>query len=158
MFTDYALRVLLYAAARPDARALTSEVATTFGISRHHVVKVVNQLQHLGYIETSRGRDGGFTLARPSHQIRVGELIRKVEGTLALVECMAPTSNACPLTRACGLKGVLNEAFDAFFAVLDRYTLADLLAERRWVARLTSISPPPRRARMSPLLKEGGAA
>lgn len=109
--TGSALRALPYAAARADARALPNDGATTFGISRHPVVKVVNPLQHPGYIATSRGRDGGFTLARPSHQTRVGELIRKVE---------------------------------------------DLLSERRWVARLTSISPPPRRARMSPLSKEGG--
>ena len=140
-FTDYALRVLLYAAVRPETRCLTEDVATTFGISRHHVVKVVNELQHLGYLETTRGRDGGFTLARSPHQIRVGGVIRQTEGTLALVECFAPATNTCPLTRACGLKGVLREAFDAFLTVLDRYTLADLVAEPRWVARLTVLAP-----------------
>lgn len=140
-FTDYALRVLLYSAVHPETRCRTEDVATTFGISRHHVVKVVNELRHLGYIETTRGRDGGFTLARSAQQIRVGDVVRHTEGTMALVECLAPVTNTCPLTRACGLKGVLEQAFDAFLAVLDRYTLADLLAEPRWVARLTVLTP-----------------
>lgn len=141
-FTDYALRVLLYAAVRPDSRALTRDVADTFGISRHHVVKIVNQLQHLGYLETIRGRDGGFVLALPPDQIRVGDVVRRTEGTLAIVECLSPSTNTCPLARACGLKGALNEAMDAFFTALDRYTLADLLGEPRWVARLITIGPP----------------
>lgn len=140
-FSDYSLRVLLYAAVRPQTRSLTREVAETFSISRHHVVKIVNALQHLGFIETTRGRDGGFVLARAPRDIRVGDVVRQTEGTMALVECFATSTNTCPLARACGLKGVLAQAQDAFFAVLDRYTLADLLAEPRWVARLTAIAP-----------------
>jgi Rrf2 family nitric oxide-sensitive transcriptional repressor len=140
-FTDYALRVLIYAAVHRHQRCLTAEVATAFGLSRHHIVKVVNELQHLGYLETTRGRAGGFRLARAPHLIRVGEVVRHTEGSLAVVECFDRETNTCPLTRACGLKGALAEAFDAFFAVLDRHTLADLVAEPRWVARVATLMP-----------------
>jgi len=138
-FTDYALRVLIYAAARPDSRCLTADVATTFGISRHHVVKVVNELGHLGYLETTRGREGGFALATSPDRIRVGEVVRRTEGRMTLAECFDRDTTTCPLTRACGLKGVLNEAFDAFQAVLDRYSLADLVAEPRWVTQVITL-------------------
>lgn len=140
-FTDYALRVLLYAAVRPESRCLTADVATAFGISRHHVVKVVNELQHLGYLETTRGREGGFALATLPHRIRIGEVVRRTEGTLTLVECFDRDTNTCPLARACGLKNVLREAFDAFLAVLDRYSLADLIAEPRWAAQVMALHP-----------------
>jgi Rrf2 family nitric oxide-sensitive transcriptional repressor len=145
-FTDYALRVLIYAAARPESRCLTADVATAFGISRHHVVKVVNELQHLGYLDTTRGREGGFALAKPPHRIRIGEVVRRTESTMTLVECFDRDTNTCPLTRACGLKGVVGEAFDAFLAVLDRYSLADLLAEPKWVTRVMALQPRSRHA------------
>ena len=106
-FTDYSLRVLIYAAAQPDQRCLTAEVATTFDVSRHHIVKVVNELRHLGYLETVRGRTGGFRLAKAPEQIRIGDVVRGAEGTLALVECFDAETNTCPLARACGLKGAL---------------------------------------------------
>lgn len=140
-FTDYALRVLIYAAVRPGSRCLTSDVATAFGMSRHHVVKVVNELRHLGYLDTTRGRDGGFALARQAAGIRIGEVVRRTEGSMALVECFNRDTNTCPLSPACGLKGVLREAFDAFLAVLDRATLADLVAEPRWVTQVVALQP-----------------
>lgn len=140
-FTDYALRVLMYAAVRQDERCTSEEVATAFGISRHHLVKVVNELQHLGYLDTSRGRTGGFRLARVPERICLGDVVRRTEGTLAVVECFDRESNTCPLTPACGLKGALREAFDAFFAVLDRYTVADLVAQPRWLERMVGLRP-----------------
>ena len=143
-FTDYALRVLIYAAAHPTRRCLTADVATAFGISRHHVVKVVNELQHLGFVDTVRGRAGGFALAREATRICVGDVIRRTEGTMALVECFDRDTNTCPLARACGLRGALNEALEAFLAVLDGYTLADLVTEPRWAARVTALQPRPR--------------
>ena len=90
-FTDYALRVLVYAAVRRDQRCLTAEVATAFGVSRHHIVKVVNELQHLGYLATTRGRTGGFRLARAPELVRVGDVVRRTEGSLAVVECLVDT-------------------------------------------------------------------
>ncbi len=143
-FTDYSLRVLIYAAARPEMRCQTSDVATAFGISRHHVVKVVNELQHLGYLETTRGRTGGFRLATPPDRIRIGEVVRRTEGSMTLVECFDRGTNTCPLARACGVEGSLREAFDAFFAVLDRQSLADLIGQPRSMARVLALHPRPR--------------
>lgn len=134
VFTDYSLRVLIYAAARPEQQCATAAVAAAFGISRHHIVKVVHTLQQLGYLETTRGRHGGFRLARAPERIYVGEVIRRTEGTLALVECFDRES-ACPLTPACGLRRALRDASDAFFEVLDRRTLADVIGQPRWAAR-----------------------
>jgi Rrf2 family nitric oxide-sensitive transcriptional repressor len=139
LFTDYALRVLIFAAAHDGERCLTSDVAQAFGVSRHHVVKVVNELQHLGYIETTRGRAGGFRLARLPEAIRVGDVVRQTEGTMAVVDCFDRGTRTCPLTDACGLKGVLRDATAAFLAVLDKTTLADLVSRPRWVTRVTSL-------------------
>lgn len=141
MFTDYALRVLVHTAARPDQRATSAQVADDFGISRHHVVKVVNQLQHLGYLRTVRGRTGGFTLARAPEEIRLGQVVRETEGNFKVVECFEPSTSTCPLTSACGLRSALGEALDAFFAVLDRYSLADLVARPQWIRRLITLTP-----------------
>lgn len=139
VFTDHALRVLMYAAARTGERCTSEEVAVSFDISRHHVVKVVNELQHLGFIDTVRGRTGGFALSRPAADIRIGDIVRGTEGTLALVECFDREKADCPLLPACELRGVLREAFDAFFAVLDRHSLADLVAEPELLARVTAL-------------------
>jgi Rrf2 family nitric oxide-sensitive transcriptional repressor len=148
-FTDYSLRVLIYAAVRGGERCLTSDVASAFGISRHHVVKVVHRLQALGYLETTRGRGGGFRLAMAPDEIRVGDVVRRTEGTLAIVECFAREQSTCPLTPACGLKGVLRGAFDAFFDTLNRSTLADLVARPQWTLRVKRLdaSFAPRQAR-----------
>jgi Rrf2 family nitric oxide-sensitive transcriptional repressor len=141
LFTDYACRVLVYCAVRHDRRCTSDEIAEAFDISRHHLVKVVNALRHFGYLDTRRGRTGGFRLARGPEQIVLGDVVRRTEGTLAVVECFDRETSTCPLSPACGLKGVLREASDAFFAVLDRYTLADLVAEPRWETRLLSLTP-----------------
>lgn len=145
-FTDFSLRVLIYAAVRDDRLCTVDEIASAFDISRHHLVKVVNELGRLGYVETRRGRGGGFQLACVPAKTRLGDVVRQMEGNLTLVECFDRKTNACPLTRACGLKGALREAFDAFFAVLDRYTLADLVAEPRWVTSVVNLLPPRRHA------------
>jgi Rrf2 family nitric oxide-sensitive transcriptional repressor len=141
LFTDYSLRVLLYSAARPGRRCQTTDVANAYGISRHHIVKVVNELQHLGYLDTTRGRDGGFTLALAPGAIRIGDVVRRTE-EMNLVECFTPSTNRCPLASACGLKGVLRQAFDAFLDVLDRYSLAELVAQPRWLDRVIALHPP----------------
>lgn len=140
-YSDYAVRVLLYTAARPDVRCTCEEIAAAFDISRHHLVKVINGLQHLGYLETQRGRSGGFRLAMPPGEIRLGTVVRQTEGPFTIVECFDREHDRCPLTPACGLRGALREATDAFLEVLDRYTLADLVREPRWVAQLIAIQP-----------------
>jgi Rrf2 family nitric oxide-sensitive transcriptional repressor len=129
-FSDYALRVLMFAAAAGDRLITIEETAKAYGISRAHLMKVVNILTRAGYIKSVRGRSGGFTLAAPPQDINLGAVVRATEPDFALVECFA-TGNQCIITRHCGLPNVLNEALRAFVAVLDRYTLADIALARR---------------------------
>ena len=128
-YSDYSLRVLMQAALRAPARVTVDEVADTFGISRHHLVKVVHDLGRSGYLETHRGVGGGFTLARPSEDIRLGDVVRLGEETETVIDCFEGEKRRCRLFPACRLKGVLDEAAAAFFAVLDRYSLADLVKQ-----------------------------
>ena len=129
IFTDYTLRVPIYLGAhQDDARLSTiSDIAGSYGISRNHLMKVVHQLAKLGYIETTRGKGGGMRLARAPEAINIGELVRATEDDLALVECFQSGPPRCPIVHACTLQGVLAQSRNAFFDVLDRYTLADLL-------------------------------
>lgn len=130
-YTDYSLRVLIYLAVDPDRRATIDEIATSYGISKAHVMKVVHELGLRGWVETVRGRGGGLQLAQPPERIGIGDVVRSTEGNLALVECFDSATNACPIESACGLRAVLAEALGAFLSVLDGYTLADLVARRR---------------------------
>jgi Rrf2 family transcriptional regulator, nitric oxide-sensitive transcriptional repressor len=129
-YSDYACRVLMHAALRNPERVTVDEVAGAFGISRHHLVKIVHDLGRSGYLETHRGTGGGFTLAMPPEQIRLGDIIRLGEETESVIECTDRRSRSCQIFPACQLKDVLNEAAAAFFEVLDRHSLADLLKHR----------------------------
>ncbi|MFO1515081.1 MAG: Rrf2 family transcriptional regulator [Verrucomicrobiota bacterium] len=100
-----------------------------FGISRHHLVKVVHDLGRNGYLQTQRGIGGGFTLGREPEKIRLGDIVRLGEETEKVINCMDKPGKPCPISPACRLKGVLDEAAEAFFAVLDGYTLADLVKQ-----------------------------
>lgn len=128
LHTEYALRVLLYLGAHPDAPVSTERIAEAFCISRHHLVRVVQGLAQHGHVEVRPGRTGGVRLAREPHEVRVGTVVRQMEPRMELVECSDPARNPCPLLPACGLTGVLAEARQAFLAALDAHTLADLLA------------------------------
>ncbi|MDT8879263.1 Rrf2 family transcriptional regulator [Halomonas saccharevitans] len=125
-FTDYSLRVLLFLAVKGEERSTINEIAERFEISRNHLMKVVQDLNHQGYLTAIRGKNGGLVLKRRPESIPLGELVRATERDLELVECFGD-NNACVITPACRLKPILAEALAAFLAVLDRYTLADLL-------------------------------
>lgn len=129
-FSDYALRVLMYAAARDERLITIEETAKLYGISRAHLMKVVNQLTRAGYLKAVRGRSGGLALAKRSHKIRLGDVVRLTEPDFALVECFG-ADNKCIITSRCRLRGALKEALEAFIATLDRYTLADLMLSPR---------------------------
>lgn len=125
-FSDYALRMLMYAASA-HARLFTIEdTARAFNVSKTHLNKVANTLTRAGYLTAVRGRSGGLTLASRPETIRIGDVIRLTEPDFALVECFA-TGNQCILTRCCKLSGMLGEAMASFLATLDRYTLADIM-------------------------------
>lgn len=125
--TDYALRVLLYAATYPDRRVSTEEISTAFGISTHHLVKVVNNLGRAGFLDLKRGRNGGIRLGRAPEEIVVGAVVRVTEPDLHLVECFDAKRNTCPIVPACRLIQPLADARKAFLRVLDGYTLADVV-------------------------------
>lgn len=125
-FSDYALRVLMFAAAQSDRLVTIEETAEVYGISRAHLMKVVNQLARAGFLKAVRGRLGGLTLARAPEQINLGDVLRVTEPDFALVECFARNTR-CVLTPRCRLRGVLDEALAAFMGTVDRYTLADLI-------------------------------
>lgn len=130
-FTDYSLRVLLYAALHEDRRVTVAEIAQAYGISHHHLVKVAQLLAHSGFLDAERGRKGGLKLARASDRINVGAVVRATEPDFQLVECFDVATNACVIAPACDLKRALGEAQREFLRVLDGYTLADLVTKRR---------------------------
>jgi Rrf2 family nitric oxide-sensitive transcriptional repressor len=129
-FSDYSLRLTLYLACYPDRVVSVDEVSRAFGISRHHLVRVVQTLTELGVVEAQRGRGGGMRLAKPPAEINVGRLIRQTEPHFDLVECFDMETNTCPIAPACGLKGALQRAQQAFLNVLDEYTLDQFQARR----------------------------
>lgn len=129
-FSDYALRVLMYADLAKDRLVTIDEIAGAYGISRAHLMKVVNGLTRAGYLEAVRGRSGGLRLARPAESIVLGEVLRTTEPNLNLVECFS-SGNQCVITGGCRLRGVLNRALDAFVKVLDDCTLAEISLKPR---------------------------
>jgi len=141
-FTDYCLRTLMYAGTKGEGLATIDEIAAAYGISRNHLMKVVLRLGQLGHLETVRGKGGGMRLARAPAAINLGRLVRETEQDLAVVECMQGGERVCAIQPACRLKGVLAEALQAFLAVLDRHTLADLIAPRRRLAALLDLPVP----------------
>jgi Rrf2 family nitric oxide-sensitive transcriptional repressor len=124
-FSDYAMRVLMYAHAAGGRRVTIDEMAASYRISRAHLKKVVNALTRAGYLTAVRGRSGGLILARPAEEIGLGEVVRTTEPDFSIVECFS-TGNQCVLTDCCRLQRVLNEALRAFLSVLDRHTLASI--------------------------------
>jgi len=124
--TDYALRLLMYVAQRPERLCTIAEVAQAHGISEAHLMKVTHQLGQRGWLETVRGKGGGIRLARQPAQVNLGAVVRSMEPDFDLVECFA-TGDQCVLTGHCRLAGVLGGALRDFMAHLDGYTLADLL-------------------------------
>ena len=136
LHTDYALRTLIFLASSGDSGATAETIARAYRISKNHLVKVIQRLTRLGYLETTRGRGGGVRLARAPADIRVGEVVRQTEDTLALVECFEAQTNSCPLAGACLLETRLAEALRAYFTVLDGYTIADVSANQGSLARL----------------------
>ncbi|PMR69523.1 Rrf2 family transcriptional regulator [Halomonas heilongjiangensis] len=140
-FTDYSLRVLIFLAVKGEERSTIQEIAERFEVSHNHLMKVVQELGHKGYITAIRGKNGGLLLRKAPEEISLGALIRDTEHDLLLVECFGD-QNECLITPACRLKPILAEALQAFLAVLDQYTLADMLGPQRpQLAQLLRIEP-----------------
>jgi Rrf2 family nitric oxide-sensitive transcriptional repressor len=142
-FSDYGLRLAIFLGCHPGRPVSVDEVGRAFGISRHHLVKVVQKLTDLGVVDTQRGRGGGMRLVKEPAEINVGWLVRQTEPHFNVVECFEPATNTCPIAPACGLKHALSRAQRAFLAVLDEYRLDQILTRRNELVSLLQMSPAP---------------
>ena len=140
-FTDYSLRVLMYLASHPEGRATIGAIATAYGISENHLTKVVHFLGREGYLENTRGRGGGLALARAPAKINIGAVVKATEGGDVPAECFERDSNTCSITAQCQLKFVLAEAVDALYATLGKYSLEDVVGNRRALGKAMHILP-----------------
>jgi len=123
--TDYALRLLIYLVARPGQTVGTREIAEHYGISPDHLIKVAKSLTRAGWLVSSRGVGGGVRLAERTPSTPIGDIVRHTENT-PLVECFHLETNTCPIHRGCHLRSILHQAHQAFFDVLDSFTVSDL--------------------------------
>ncbi len=130
-FTDYSLRVLIYLAIEPARRATIAEIAKSFQISENHLVKVVHFLGQGGWLANMRGKGGGLSLAKSPRKIAIGAIVRRTEGADRPATCFGKPIDRCTLARVCQLRTALAAAVDAFYGVLDEYTLADLVEDRQ---------------------------
>lgn len=147
-YTDYSLRVLMYCAAHPQQLVTIGELAERHGVSKNHLMKIVNDLARQGLLETTRGRGGGLRLLKDPAAIRVGDVVRASETDFRLVECFDADTNECTLTPSCRLKQVFGRALQAYFEQLDGATLADIApaTDKRRVH-----APSPRRGIVAPM-------
>jgi Rrf2 family nitric oxide-sensitive transcriptional repressor len=136
--TDYSLRVLMYLATKSNALSTIQEIADSFDISKAHLMKIVHQLGLLGYVATTRGKNGGMKLLLAPQDIKIGSVVRDTEEGLAVLGCL-DTPGYCVIAKACVLRRAFREATEAFLAVLDRYTLDDLVKPRSVLAGLLGI-------------------
>ncbi len=127
-FTDYALRVMAYLGLKDPEPATIKEIAERYDISKNHLMKVVHMLSEIGFVHTTRGKNGGIRLSRAAELINIGQIVRTLEQHSVLVECFG-NNNQCVLTPSCRLKHWFAEAMENFFLSLEKYTLADLLHE-----------------------------
>lgn len=139
LYTDYGLRTLIALAVSPERRHTVTGISAAYGISRNHLVKVVARLADLGYVETTRGKGGGMRLARAPEQIRVGRVVRELESGLGVVACLGDDGDGCVISPVCRLKGLFEEATQAFLEALDGHTLDELVKPRASMARLLGI-------------------
>ncbi len=138
MHTDYALRMLIHLGVNNNRLVTVSETANAYNISKNHMMKVAHRLCVEGYVVTSRGNGGGLRLAKHPSEINIGDVVRKIEGDFALVGCFQPCGPGCVITSACLLRSALRKALEAFFHILDNYTLDDLLVTKPLLSELLS--------------------
>ncbi len=145
VYTDYALRLLMYLALKDDGLATIAEVAKAYQISKNHLMKVAYELGVAGDIETVRGRNGGLKLSRPVDSIIIGDVVRRTEPDMALVPCFSSANESCAVRPNCVLRRALEKAEAAFLEVLDGYTLADLIRPGTRLRELLAIAPADRK-------------
>jgi len=108
---------------RDDAVKIV-EIAEQFEVPRNHLIKVANKLGKLGWVDATRGRNGGLRLAIAPSKLKIGEILKQVEGCTELIDCSKP---ACSLRGGCKLKGALDHGLSIFYDVMNNYTLEDIV-------------------------------
>ncbi len=124
-FSDIGLRVLIYLARADAGRAqvTVAEIATQFDIPVNHLVKVVGHLSRAGWIKATRGRNGGLRLSADPLTLKVGAVLRELEGDTELIDC---EGTSCILSDHCRLRGALAAGMRAFYDAMDGFTLAQI--------------------------------
>jgi Rrf2 family iron-responsive transcriptional regulator len=128
--TNYAVRILMYCAANEGRLSRIPEIAAAYTVSELFLFKILQPLVEARLVETVRGRNGGVRLGRPATEITLFDVVRVTEESFAMAECFESEGSDCPLIDSCGLNSALREALNAFFAVLSRHTIADLVGSR----------------------------
>lgn len=128
--TDYSMRLLMYLGNRQERLCTIAEVARAHGISEPHLMKITHRLAQAGWVETTRGKNGGMRLAREPAEIPLGAVVRDMENDLSIVACLGGGQTDCVLVGQCKLTSIMQGALDQFLGHLDRYTLADILPAR----------------------------
>ncbi|MBZ9708432.1 iron-responsive transcriptional regulator RirA [Mesorhizobium sp. B3-2-1] len=137
--TNYAMRILMYCAANNERLSRIPEIAAAYSVSELFLFKILQPLVENGLVETVRGRNGGVRLGRAAESISLFDVVRVTEESFAMAECFENDAAECPLVDSCALNSALREALNAFFAVLARHTIADLVAARPNVRNLLGI-------------------
>jgi Rrf2 family protein len=145
--TNYAVRILMYCEANKGKLSHVPEIASAYNVSELFLFKILKPLVENGFIETVRGRNGGVRLAKPATDISLFDVVRVTEDNFAMAECFENDAADCPLVDSCGMNAALREALGAFFEVLSRYSIDDLVKARPNIATVLGI----------PLLKSAAA-
>ncbi len=128
-YTDYSFRVLTYLAIHKDKLCTINEIASSYDISKNHLMKIVQDLKTKGYLLAVRGKNGGIRLKADPQDINIGTLVRGIENKAKLVECFG-SKNQCVITPGCQLKQIFAKAQESFFTTLDDYTLQSLIGPK----------------------------
>ncbi|QPC88046.1 iron-responsive transcriptional regulator RirA [Mesorhizobium sp. NBSH29] len=137
--TNYAIRIMMYCAANPGQLSRIPEIAASYSVSELFLFKILQPLVEHGLVETVRGRNGGVRLGRPADQVTLFDIVRVTEENFAMAECFENDATECPLVDSCSLNSALREALNAFFAVLERHSIDDLVKARPDVRALLGI-------------------
>lgn len=137
--TNYAVRMLMYCAANDGHLSRIPEIAKAYGVSELFLFKILQPLNKAGLVETVRGRNGGVRLPKPATEISLFDIVKVTEDSFAMAECFEAGEIDCPLVDSCGLNAALRKALNAFFEVLQQYSIDDLVKARPQISFLLGL-------------------
>ena len=137
--TNYAIRILMYCAANDGNLSQIPEIASAYNLSEAFLFKILKPIVKHGFIKSTRGRNGGIKLARAASKIKLSEVVRVTEDNFVMADCFEAEGTNCPLIDQCGLSSALKEALDAFFVVLDKYTINDIVNNHSRIDKLLGL-------------------